>query len=240
MPNIKDRIDNVRDKAVEVGVYLPLGAYGKVRDQIEDLDTKKVRRFYGRLVDVGQDRVEPLEKAFRSRVRRFERQAEESVDDMKSVARKTSNKAQKTTRQAANEVKKTSRKTAARTEAAADAVAPKMPRVAAPQRASDLPIKGYASLTASEIAAATKGLTQTDLARVYKYEKANENRSTVLEAVEAKFVDLPIPSYDALNADEIVGRLDSLNESELKLVRRYENDTKARATVLDKVDSLLS
>ncbi|MDQ4125505.1 MAG: hypothetical protein M3134_07900, partial [Actinomycetota bacterium] len=141
--------------------------------------------------------------------------------------------------QVADDVRKTARKSSARAGAAADTIAPKLPRVAAPRKASELPIKGYADLTAAEIVAATKGLTQTELARVYKFERANDNRSTVLEAVESRFVELPIPTYDALNVGEIVERLDGLTAEELKVVRRYEADTKARTTVLDKIDALI-
>lgn len=239
MPTIRDRIDNVKDTALEVGVYLPLGAYSKVRDQIGDLDTRKVKRFYGNLVDRGQRRAEPFERSVRRNRRRVERKAEATADEVRSQVKATSRKGRSTVRSTADQARRTTAKAGARAEATADTVAPKLPRVATPRRASELPIQRYDSLTASEIAAATKGLTQTELAKIYKYEKANEDRATVLGAVEAKFVDLPIPSYDALNADEIADRLEGLNDSELKTIRRYENDTKGRATILEKIDALL-
>jgi hypothetical protein len=52
--------------------------------------------------------------------------------------------------------------------------------------------------------------------------------------------ELPISTYDDLNVDEIVNRLDKLDESELKAIKRYESETKMRSTVLGKIDSLLS
>lgn len=217
MPKVTDTVERVRTRAVELGVYLPLGAYATVRDQITDLNGQRVRRVYSDLVDRGQDRIQPVERVVRRRSRQVEERAQEVASD----------------------VRKTARKTSARAEAAADTVAPKLPRVAAPKKASELPIKGYADLTAAEIVSATKGLTQTELARVYKFERANENRSTVLEGVESRFVELPIPTYDALNVGEIVERLDGLTADELKVVRRYEADTKGRTTVLDKIDALV-
>jgi hypothetical protein len=217
MPKVTDTVERVRSRAMEVGVYLPLGAYATVRDQITDLNGRGVRRLYSDLVDRGQDRMQPVERVVRRRSQQVEDQAQEVAADVRKAARKTS----------------------ARAGAAADAVAPKLPRVAAPKKASELPIKGYEDLTAAEIVAATKGLTQTELARVYKFERANENRSTVLEGVESRFVELPIPTYDALNVGEIVERLDGLTAEELKVVRRYEADTKGRTTVLDKIDALV-
>jgi hypothetical protein len=217
MPKVTNTVERVRSRAMEVGVYLPLGAYATVRDQITDLSGERVRRAYSDLVDRGQDRMQPVERV----VRRRSQQVEDRVEEV------------------ASDVRKTARKTTARAGAAADSIAPKLPRVAAPKKASELPIKGYADLTAAEIVSETKGLTQTELARVYKFERANENRSTVLEAVESRFVELPIPTYDALNVGEIVERLDGLTAEELKVVRRYEADTKGRTTVLDKIDALV-
>lgn len=217
MPKVTDTVERVRSRAMEVGVYLPLGAYATVRDQITDLNGRRVRRVYSDLVDRGQDRMQPFERVVRRRSQQVEDGAQEVAADVRKAARKT----------------------IARAGAAADAVAPKLPRVAAPKKASELPIKGYADLTATEIVAETKRLTQTELARVYKFERANENRSTVLEGIESRFVELPIPTYDALNVGEIVERLDGLTAEELKVIRRYEADTKGRTTVLDKIDALV-
>ncbi len=217
MPKVTETVGRVRTRAMEVGLYLPLGAYATVRDQITDLSSQRVRKLYGELVDRGQDRIAPVERV----VRRRSQQVEEGAAEV------------------AKEVRKTARKASSRATAAADTVAPKLPRVAAPKNVNEVPIKGYTDLTAAEIVSATKGLTQTELARVYKWERANENRSTVLEAVEARFVELPIPTYDALNVGEIVERLDGLTPEELKVVRRYEADTKGRTTVLDKIDALI-
>ena len=85
-----------------------------------------------------------------------------------------------------------------------------------------------------------KGLTQTDLARVYKYEKAHEERATILDAIDSRLVALPIATYDSLTVEEINGRLDGLSPQELKALRRYESDTKVRSTIIEKIDTLLA
>ena len=218
MPSGNETLTRVRERAMELGVYLPLGAYSAVRDEISEIDSKRVKKLYTQLIDRGQTRLEPVERVVRRRTRKLEKSATEAT----------------------NTAKKTVRKTTSRATAAANEIAPKLPRVAAPRKASELPISGYNSLTASEITAQLKGLTQTELAKVYKWERANENRSTILESIEAKFVDLPIPTYDALTVDELTSRLDGLSKDELKTIRRYELDTKNRSTVIERIDSILA
>jgi hypothetical protein len=216
-------MDRLRTKALEIGVYLPLGAYSKVRDQITDLDPAGVRRLYSDLVGRGQERMQPVERAVRRRSGRMERRIQDSARAA-GIRRP----------------RRGSSKTAGRTEAVVGATVPKMPHVAAPTDARRLPIARYDSLTADEIAQRLKGLTQTDLAKVYKYERANQNRTTVLESIESKFVDLPIATYDALTVDEIHTRLGDLSIPELKMLRRYEESTKARSTVIQRIDAKIA
>ena len=211
-------LERVRERAVELGVYLPLGAYSAVRDEIVELDTKRVRKLYDGLVDRGQNRVDDAQKVLKTRTRGIRRQAKDTAGDVASTTRKATKKAS----------------------TAATTIAPKLPRVAVPKTASELPIQSYNSLTASEITSRLKGLTQTELAKVYKFEKAHEDRATILEAIDSKLIVLPITTYDALTVDEINTRLERLGKDELKTIKRYESDTKARAGVLDKIDSLLA
>ena len=216
-----DRIDDVRSRAVEFGVYLPLGAYSRVRDEITDLDRRRITKLFGNLIDRGQDRMQPIERAVRRR-----------SNEVQTTVKSTATKATK-------QAKKTTRKTTKKASAATNAVAPKLPRVAAPKNASELPISGYNSLTAADVVSRLQGLTQTDLARVYKYEQANEGRSTILEAIDSRLIVLPIPTYDAMNVDEISSRVDRLQKVDIRALRRYEADTKARSTLLEKFDSLI-
>ena len=219
MPKITDRIDDVRSRAVEWGVYLPLGAYSRVRDEIADvtISRTRIRKLFEDLIDRGQDRLQPIERAVRRRGSDVQETAKKAADEGQKVVRKTSKRAT----------------------AATANVAPKLPRVAAPKNASDLSIRNYASLTAADIVSRLQGQTQTDLARIYKYEQAHEGRSTILEAIDSRLIDLPISTYDALTVDEIISRIDGLSKPELRTLRRYEADTKARSTLLEKFDSLL-
>ncbi|MEB3369794.1 hypothetical protein [Saccharopolyspora mangrovi] len=50
--------------------------------------------------------------------------------------------------------------------------------------------------------------------------------------------DLPISHYDKLTADEIVHKLHSLSQFELRKVRGYETRHHARATVIGRIDKL--
>lgn len=216
-------LEKVRERAVEVGLYLPLGAYSKIRDGLADTGRPELRKMYDGLIERGQDRLEPVEQVIRRNAKRVARRADEAED-----------KVERTAKRVARDPK------AATTTVRAEVATPKMPRVATPKTASQLPIKGYKDLTAQEITSQLRGLTQTELAKVYKFEKANEDRQTILESIEQKLTALPISNYDSLTVEEINGRLDGLSEGELKAIRRYESDTKARTTILDKIETNLS
>lgn len=233
MPKMPQRMERIRTTAMEVGLYLPMGAYSKARDELTGLSRRRIEEAFTALIDRGQERVGPIERRARRRADRAEEQVKDTVTGAARSARKTGREVQ-------NRAQRTARKNARKTSAAVAAAAPKLPRVAAPRSAKELPIENYGSLNASQITSELAGLTQTDLAKVYKYEQAHQNRSTVLDAVDAKLIELPIPTYDALTAEEIVGRLESLSEDELKTLRRYEANTKSRSTVMEKIDSVVA
>jgi hypothetical protein len=207
----------ISDRALEVGLYLPLGAYARAREGLSDLTPDKLRGVFDDLVGRGQGRTQDLSRAVRRRA----------------------SKAEEATEKAAANVQRQVTKTVRKGSAAAAPATPKLPRVAAPKTAGELPIASYNSLTASEILTELRGLTQTELAKVYKFEKANEDRATILDAIDSKLQVLPIATYDALTVDEINGRLASLSTGELKALHRYEADTKNRTTILEKIDTLL-
>jgi hypothetical protein len=218
MPGAPQTIDKVKERALELGVYLPLGAYARVRDEISGLDAPQVRKVYTDLIDRGQKRVATMEGIVRRRSRAGERKVQATGTHAKKATRSTSKKAT----------------------AASSTIAPKLPRVAAPRRASELPITGYGSLTGGEIVTRLRGLTQTELAKVYKYEQAHENRNTILDAIERRFVELPIPTYDALTVEEINGKLEKLSAKELRTIRSYESEAKDRTSIIERIDSLLT
>jgi hypothetical protein len=217
MPGTPQPIDKMKERALELGVYLPLGAYARVRDEISGLDAPQVRKLYTDLIDRGQKRVATMEGIVRRRSRAAERRVEAASTRAGQATRSTRKKAT----------------------AASSTIAPKLPRVAAPRKASELPITGFGSLTAGEIVPRLSGLTQTELAKVYKYEQAHEDRNTVLDAIERRFVEFPIPTYDALTVEEITGKLDKQNAKELRTIRSYESQTKDRTSIIEKIDSLL-
>lgn len=242
---IRSGVDRLVSGAVDATVHLPLGIYDRTRDQLSDIDAKRVRRtFEGLLeglIDRGQDRIRPLER----RLKREGRKVEGEVSQIVDKAKRATSSAKKTAKKNTQRAKKTTRKTTSKTAQRAKKTTSKTTRKTAaagraPRVASELPIASYATLTADEIVSRLTGLTQTDLAKVYKFEKAHGNRATILDAIDDRLVALPIPTYDALTADEIIERLEKLDESELRSLKRYEAATKMRATVLERIDSRLS
>jgi hypothetical protein len=215
MTKATEKIADVRERALEIGVYLPLGAYSKARDQLTSLNKNRLRKQFEDLIDRGQERVKPIEKAVGRRTANLRRNAKSAGGNAKQTVKRT--------------VKRTSA-----------SVNPKMPRVSAPETASELPIQSYNSLTANEITSRLQGLTQTDLAVVYKFERGHEARNTILESIESRIVALPLSGYDRLTVDELNSRLEGLSEDDLKRLRRYEADTKRRSTVMERMDSLIA
>lgn len=164
-----ERLDKVRTRAVEIGIYLPLGAYARARDEIADFSRRDVEKLFDEFVDRGQDRLTTIESRLRRRAKTTRRDAEKSADRAKNTAGKA-------TKKTAARAKAASRKGTAKT----------MPGVTAPTKASELPIVSYDSLTVDEIVTQLDGLTETSLAKIYKYEKANENRKTITDTIESR------------------------------------------------------
>ncbi len=50
---------------------------------------------------------------------------------------------------------------------------------------------------------------------------------------------LAIPGYDTLSASQVVPRLEGLSHPELEAIRRYEERTRGRKTILTRIDQLL-
>jgi uncharacterized protein (DUF433 family) len=104
---------------------------------------------------------------------------------------------------------------------------------------SELPIARYDQLTAQEIVAELGSLTQIQLQEIEAYEVANQDRSTIIQAIDTRLVELPISGYDEMTADEILKELGYLSKEELRTVRDYENRTQDRKTVLEHIESLV-
>ena len=119
-------------------------------------------------------------------------------------------------------------------------VAAKAPGGATPAEARSLPIAGYTKLSVAKITERLEGLTQTDLASLYRFEKANSGRAGVLKALDKRMVQLPLPMYDSLTIPAILDDLNGLTKPELKVIRDYEARTTNRLPVLERVDELLA
>lgn len=162
-----ERLDKVRSRAVEIGLYLPLGAYARARDEIADVSRKDFEKLFGEFVERGQGRVATIESRLRRRAKATRRDAQETATEATKTARKTATK------------------TTARAKATRPTAGKRMPQVTAPAKASELPITSYDSLTVDEITTQLEGLTEPSLAKVYRYEKANENRKTIITKIES-------------------------------------------------------
>jgi hypothetical protein len=119
-------------------------------------------------------------------------------------------------------------------------VAAKAPGGSTPAEARSLPIAGYTKLSVAKITERLEGLTQTDLASLYRFEKANSARAGVLKALDKRMVQLPLPMYDSLTIPAILDDLNGLTKPELKVIRDYEVRTTNRLPVLERVDELLA
>lgn len=194
-------VKKVGGAALELGVYLPVGAALKARDVL--LSRQELMVAYRALVDRGRDGLGVVVERTESGLERAKAEAEEAQELAASRIRVVN---------------------------ARSGVAPS---------AEELPIEGYDDLTAQKIVAKLGGLTQDQLTLVQAYEEANQNRTTVLQAIEPRLVDLPVSGYDDMTAEEITKELDLLSKDELRTIRDYESRTQARKTILERVESLL-
>jgi ferritin-like metal-binding protein YciE len=106
---------------------------------------------------------------------------------------------------------------------------------------SDLAIARYDSLNADEITSRLSALSQIDLAKIDAYERRHENRSTVLQRVNALRGDEPWAGYDELTVSEIQSVLsDGDDENRAEKVRAYERAHQNRAGVLNAVERELA
>lgn len=206
-----DVLKNARRTAVELGVYLPLGAALAARDLVLSRD---------RLADLYEELVGRGREGLLSVVQRPRQQLERVKVELGDIARE----ARDETGEALED---------APVETAGSASG----RVA-PPTADLVPIEGYEELTAQQIVARVPRLTQDELDRVRAYERENRNRATILQAIEPRMGELPIQGYDHMTAAEIVRRLGDLSRAELQLVRDYEARTKSRSTIQERIESL--
>jgi ferritin-like metal-binding protein YciE len=94
------------------------------------------------------------------------------------------------------------------------------------------PWPGYDDLNAGQVVARLAELSQDQLAAVAEYERANRNRRSVLERVDALTADEPWPGYDSDDADEILRRVGG-GAKIAGRVRDYEARHRRRVPVLE-------
>ena len=86
----------------------------------------------------------------------------------------------------------------------------------------DLAISGYDDLTAEEIVAKLRELSQIDIAKVDAYERRHEDRKTVIDKIAWLRADEPWPGYDELNVTEVQAALREADGDLVQRVRTYE------------------
>ena len=107
------------------------------------------------------------------------------------------------------------------------------------------PINNYETLNVEEINAVLPGLKLDDLYTVEEYEATHNKRVTVLREVERQIADRlsengeitePFLGYQALRAEEVVAKLETLSLPELRHVKLYESTHAKRVTVQREVE----
>jgi SpoVK/Ycf46/Vps4 family AAA+-type ATPase len=97
----------------------------------------------------------------------------------------------------------------------------------------DLPIAGYDSLSAADIAAKLKGLSQRDLRTIDAYERKRQNRTTVTDKIAKLTGDEPWSGYDEQSVDQITAALAGADAHRAQKVKAYERDRKGRVGVME-------
>jgi hypothetical protein len=162
--------------------------------------------------------------------------ARELIETYAGVGSQTTERAAEATTQVTRETgraaQRATRRTATATRAAVKRAKP-VAKAVTKAAAAEAPISGYDDLTADELVAKLPEQPQATLALVAAYEKANDNRSTVLERVTALSGPEPAPGYDELNADEAQKLVTGGDAALAATVRDYERRHKNRASVVE-------
>jgi hypothetical protein len=98
-----------------------------------------------------------------------------------------------------------------------------------------LAIAGYDQLDGKQVIPHLSPLSQVELAAVEAYEQSHRDRPVVLNRLRWLRTSEPLPRYDSLDSDEIVGALADADAQTLKAVRSYERHHRDRREVSDEV-----
>jgi hypothetical protein len=97
----------------------------------------------------------------------------------------------------------------------------------------DQPLARYDSLTAAEVVGRLRALTQSELAKVERYERQGNGRQTILRRVAALREQEPWRGYDLATVKEVNEKLARAKADRVTAVRDYERRHRNRRGVLD-------
>ena len=234
---LKNAKDACAAEALEIATYTALEHLARaVGDDTTAELAASIRADEERMLDLVVAELPKLARA----VVRSEVDGKPSYDIAKTGAadavRETATVAKRAARSSTPATRRPARQTR-RAPSAAQAAPPR--RSAATTGATDLPINGYEDLTAEEIGGKLRELSQTELAKVDAYERAHDDRSTVLTRIDALKGDEPWSGYDDLTVDEIRAAVGD-DDERASAVRSYERAHKNRAGVLNAVERELA
>jgi hypothetical protein len=98
---------------------------------------------------------------------------------------------------------------------------------------NDQPIARYDALTAAEVVGRLRALTQSELAKVERYEKRGEERQTILKRVGSLREKEPWRGYDTATVKEVRERLARAKQDRVTAVRDYERRHRNRTGVME-------
>jgi|SRR5687768_8158125 hypothetical protein len=119
-----------------------------------------------------------------------------------------------------------------------DAAAQAASREAPPPEAvgdGQAPFTGYEVLDDREVVAQLSEHSQTELDRVEDYERAHEDRKSVLDKLRYLRGREPMAGYDALTTEEVVAAVAGADRAAIKRIRAYERKFANRRVVLEEV-----
>jgi hypothetical protein len=94
-----------------------------------------------------------------------------------------------------------------------------------------LPIARYDLVDGKQLIPQLSQLSQVELATVEAHERSHRDRPAVLKRLRWLRGNEPLPGYDALDSDEIVGALADADVATVKAVRSYERHHRDRRDV---------
>jgi hypothetical protein len=97
----------------------------------------------------------------------------------------------------------------------------------------DQPLARYDSLTAAEVVGRLRTLTQSELAKVERYERQGNGRQTILRRVAALREQEPWRGYDSATVKEVNEKLTRAKSDRVTAVRDYERRHRNRRGVMD-------